>query len=266
MNDNNINHTFAVCAYEENPYLEECLISVVNQNRKSNVIITTSTPNDFIRGLAEKYNVPMIVNPKYKAGVTADYNFAYHSAQTQYVTICHQDDIYLSNYSEDFYRESQKSSNMLIFFSNYCEVQNGEKVKKSRILRVKRFMLLPLKIKSFRKSRFVRRCILAFGSAICCPSVTYNKNNLKEPIFKYEFHALSDWAAWEEISKLKGEFIYCSHILMGHRIHRDSWTSQAIKDKTREQEELRMFQKFWPKPIARLIEVFYRSAEKSNKI
>lgn len=260
----NEKHTFAICAYEENPFLEECIISVMNQTMKSNVIITTSTPNDFIRGLAEKYNVPLIVNPQYKAGVTADYNFAYHSAQTQYVTICHQDDIYLNNYSEKLYKECQKSANMLIFFSNYCEVRNGEKVYKSKVLRIKRIMLFPLKIVLFRKSIFIRRCILAFGSAICCPSVTYNKYNLKEPIFKYEFHALSDWAAWEEISRQKGEFLYCPYILMGHRIHDDSWTSQVIRDNAREQEEIRMFQKFWPKPVARLIEVFYRSAEKSN--
>ena len=34
-------HTFVVCAYKESQYLEECIQSVLNQNIKSNVIIST---------------------------------------------------------------------------------------------------------------------------------------------------------------------------------------------------------------------------------
>lgn len=263
---NNEIHTFAVCAYEESPYLEECLASVMNQKMKSKVIITTSTPNDYIRGLAEKYNVPLIVNPKYKVGVIEDWNFAYHSASTQFITICHQDDVYYSDYSKYFYNQCATSPNMLIFFSDYCEIRNGEKLDRSKLLCIKRFLLCPLKIKPLQKCKFIRRIILSFGSSICCPAVTFNKDNLDEPIFKHEFSCLCDWAAWEEISRKSGEFIYCSRIMVGHRIHDVSWTSQVIKDKTRELEELRMFQKFWPKPIAKLLELFYKKSTKSNEL
>lgn len=262
----NENHTFAICAYSENPYLEQCLLSTLHQKVKSNVIITTSTPNDYIKGLAEKYNVPLIVNPKYKVGVIDDFNFAYHSAQTQFVTICHQDDIYYADYSKCIYDQCANASNMLIFFSDYCEIRNGEKIEHSKLLRIKRFMLCPLRIKLLQKCKFIRRVILSLGSAICCPAVTFNKGNLDEPIFKHEFNSLCDWAAWEEISRKNGEFIYCPQILIGHRIHDVSWTSQVIKNNTRELEEIRMFQKFWPKPFARLIEFFYKKATKSNEL
>ena len=47
-------HTFAVCAYKESPYLENCLKSLKNQTVKSSIIMTTSTPNVFIKSLAEK--------------------------------------------------------------------------------------------------------------------------------------------------------------------------------------------------------------------
>ena len=46
------NHTFVICAYKESPYLEECIQSLMNQRIKSNVIITTSTPNVYIERLA----------------------------------------------------------------------------------------------------------------------------------------------------------------------------------------------------------------------
>ena len=59
-NSNKINlHTFAVCAYGESPYLEECIESLKGQSIKSNILIATSTPNKYIKNIAEKYNVIM---------------------------------------------------------------------------------------------------------------------------------------------------------------------------------------------------------------
>ena len=51
-------HTFAVCAYQESPYLEECIKSLKKQTIKSNILIATSTPNDYIKGIADKYTIP----------------------------------------------------------------------------------------------------------------------------------------------------------------------------------------------------------------
>ncbi len=44
-------HTFVVLAYKESEYLEECIKSVLNQSLKTNVVIATSTPNDYIKNL-----------------------------------------------------------------------------------------------------------------------------------------------------------------------------------------------------------------------
>lgn len=43
-------------------------------------------------------------------------------------------------------------------------------------------MLLPLRIRKFWSSKFIRRRILSFGCAICCPSVTFDKKNLPQPV------------------------------------------------------------------------------------
>ena len=48
------NHTFAICAYKESQYLEECIQSLKKQTVKSNIIMCTSTPNDYIKDLAKK--------------------------------------------------------------------------------------------------------------------------------------------------------------------------------------------------------------------
>ena len=71
-------HTFAICAYKESPYLEECILSLKNQTVKSNIIMATSTPNEWIQGLAEKYEIPLYINTG-EGGIAQDWNFALHT-------------------------------------------------------------------------------------------------------------------------------------------------------------------------------------------
>ena len=47
-------HIFAICAYKESPYLEECILSLEKQTRKSSIIMVTSTPNHH-RGIGPEY-------------------------------------------------------------------------------------------------------------------------------------------------------------------------------------------------------------------
>jgi len=46
-------HTFVVLAYKESQYLEECIMSVINQKYKSEVVIATTTDNKYIRNIAK---------------------------------------------------------------------------------------------------------------------------------------------------------------------------------------------------------------------
>ncbi len=54
-------HTFAICAYKESPFLEECICSLKNQTQQSLIIMITSTPNEHIKNLVERYNIPLYV-------------------------------------------------------------------------------------------------------------------------------------------------------------------------------------------------------------
>ena len=169
-------HTFAVCAYQESPYLEECIKSLKKQTIKSNILIATSTPNDYIKGIADKYTIPYYIN-KGEGGITQDWNFAYSCAKTKYITIAHQDDIYEKDYLEIVLKHITRAKHPLLFFSDYYEIRDGKKVTSNKLLKVKRIMLLPMRIKAFQSSRWVRRRILSLGSPICCPSVTFVTEN-----------------------------------------------------------------------------------------
>lgn len=258
-----MNHTFVVCAYKESPFLESCIRSLLKQTIKSQILITTSTPNDFLNKVAEKYKLPIKINMG-EGGIVQDWNFAYSQAETKYVTIAHQDDVYSEYFTEMVLNQMEKAERPLISFTDYAEIRDEKLVKVNTMLKIKRLMLLPLKLRLFHKSRFVRRRILSFGCPICCPSVTFNKGNLPDTIFQVGYRSDEDWQAWEKLSKLKGEFVYCDEILTYHRIHEDSETTAIIGDKVRSKEDYEMFLKFWPWPIAKILVKLYSKSEKSN--
>ncbi len=259
-------HTFAICAYKESAYLEKCIKSVISQNKKSNIIIATSTPNDHINKLAEKYNIKVYVNDA-KPNIAADWNFAYSNADTKLVTITHQDDIYDNDYLELVLNAFNHSKNPIIAHTAYYEIRNGKKVYSNRLLRIKKLMLLPVLPKFTWKSIFLRRRSLSLGCAICCPSVTYVKDRLPKEPFEVGNRADLDWQAWEKYSKLKGEFCYIPKPVMGHRVHEESETSNVIgNDNGRTPEDYEMYRKFWPKFIADILIKFYEKGQKSNDL
>ena len=158
----------------------------------------------------------------------------------------------------------ENSQKPLLFFCDYSELRKDQEISSSTLLNIKKLMLIPLKIRLFQKSKWIRRRILSLGNPICCPAVSFAKDNLTLPIFSDRFKCDLDWLAWENISKLDGEFVYVSKILMSHRIHQESTTTELIENSVRYNEDLEMFKVFWPDFIAEILSKFYSRSEKSN--
>ena len=257
-------HTFVICAYQESPHLEECIRSVTHQSVTCNVLMTTSTPNAWIRRMAWKHQIPLQVRIGGPQGIAEDWNFALSCASTPLVTIAHQDDVYGKHYTEEIVRAANRCPRPLILFTDYAELRGERTVTANRLLCVKRFMLAPLTVRPLWSSVAVRRAILALGSAICCPSVTLVRPNIEEPVFENNMKSNIDWQAWEKISVREGQFAYIARPMMKHRIHPQSETSRLLSQDGRKEEDLMMYRKFWPEKAARLIGHFYQAAEKSN--
>ena len=113
-------HTFVVCAYKESPYLRECIRSLCDQTVRSRIVISTSTPNASIRGIAEEYGLKIAVNER-GMGIADDWNYALQQANTPLVTLAHQDDVYESNYTQRVLKAFRKDRNAIIFFTDYWE-------------------------------------------------------------------------------------------------------------------------------------------------
>lgn len=259
-------HTFAICAYRQSPYLGRCIDSLLSQNVPTKVIICTSTPNESISSLANKFQLPLFVN-QHEPNIANDWNFAFDAANTKLVTIAHQDDIYLPNYTAMMLEHMNLSQNKpLMFFCDYAEIRNGDYSDSSINLQVKKVLLHPLKNQEAWGSQRKRRRILSLGSAICCPSVTLSKEHIHTHPFFDHYKSNLDWDAWERLSKQDGDFVYCPHTLLLHRIHDESETSALIKSNVRSLEDLEMLKRFWPKPIAKILNFFYSFSMRSNNL
>lgn len=264
MTDQTSIHTFSVLAYQESPYLEECLKSVLSQDYPSQVIITTSTPNQYIDGLAQKYHLAVKVNPN-ATGIGADFDFALQAGETPLVTLAHQDDIYDPGYSKAMVEAYRRRPESLIIFPDYYEIRNGKRAEQNTLLKVKHFLLWPLRFSS-GKSKFMKRMALRFGDPIGCPAVTFNTQKVQPPLFNNEMKNNVDWHAWEVLSKKSGNFTFVDQKLMGHRIHAASTTTENIQDRTRTREDYQILRRFWPDWIARKIAKLDARSEKSNRL
>lgn len=267
MKNNNSLHTYVVLAYKESRYLEDCIKSVLEQNYHSNVVVATSTPNEFINSMAKKYDLEVMVNPEPGKGIGYDFDFAVNVGKTKLVTVAHQDDIYDKDYSIKMVEAYMKNPDSLIIFSDYYEIRNDKKVESNTNLKIKRILLTPLRIGLGKQSKFIKRSAIRVGNAICCPAVTFVKDNIPyDDYFACELKCNIDWYAWERLSRQKGAFVLISDKLMGHRVHEESTTTEIIGESVRTQEDLILLEKFWPKKIAAFINNYYKNAEKSNQV
>lgn len=256
---------FVICAYKEVHYLEQCVESLLNQTIKCKIVISTSTPNEYIESVSKKYNIPLKINTKGK-GNYSDFCFAYNQADTKYVTLCHQDDQYLPDFAETMLKYMKSENRPIIAFSNYYDIKNGEIIKDSQLLNIKRKMNYILSFKVFRNSKFIRNRILSLGNPICAPTVTYNKDLVKEPVSDCPLPTCHDWYSWIELAKIKGAFIYVKEPLLLRRIHEQSTMTEVIANNDKNISDYEIYRKFWPEPIAKFILKKYSKSEDSNNL
>ena len=252
-------HTFAVCAYRDSPYLEACIRSLKGQSVPSDIILCTSTPSPYIMDMADKYGVPVHVREG-KSSIMDDWNFAYHMADSSLVTIAHQDDLYQKDYGKLLLESWKRYPDMTLFTGGYTVVKGDTLVKFEKVEFVKRFLRLPLRLRSLSHLRAVKRSALLFGNSICCPACTYNKELLGEPLFDSPYHFALDWDTLWKLAGRDGRFICIEWPVMYYRVHEEATTKACIRDNRRAREEAEMFAKIWPKPVVKFLMHFYRKA------
>ena len=228
-------HTFAICAYGDSPFLENCIRSLKAQTAETDIILCTSTPSPYIEMLAAKYEIPVFVRDG-KSDIQDDWNFAYEKADSRFVTIAHQDDMYARDYAKTLLEMAEKYPDMTVFTSDYVTVKERTMKKhKGSVEWIKTILRLPLRNPRWNGISQVKKAALIFGNPICCSAC----------------------------SGKKGRFICVERPLIYYRVHGGATTKKWIGDNRRMEEELAMFRKFWPEPAVQLLEHFYKKAYKA---
>lgn len=222
-------HTFVILAYNVSDDLEECIKSVINQSVKSNIVIATSTPNDYIIDLASEYSLGVMVN-KAKSNKGRDYNFAINSFDTELVTIAHQDDLYDRNYTKEILNCYKKNKKATIIFTDNYEIYEDKKIKKSKKLFWKRYYLLPLRFSFLQNKKVLKLRSLRRDKFICTSSITFVKKNIEEEIFPTNLKFDNDWQGLIDLAKKDTRFVYLRKKLVGYRVGEKKISKTKLKE------------------------------------
>ena len=262
-------HTFAICAYGESPYLEQCIRSLRGQTVKTDIICCTATPGTRLKELCEAYDIPLHVRDG-EPGIREDWLYAYKTAKGRFVTIAHQDDIYRKNYVEELIRAWDRWPDMTVFASDYLTIRmRGGKAEDdfgNLPWLVKKVLRLPLRIKSLADRTWIRKSAVLFGNSICCPTCTYHKEIIGEDMFDSGYCFVLDWDNLYELAGRKGRFIVSEKPLLAYRVHDQSATKALILNKERFREEESMFRKMLPGRMADFLLRFYGYASREYDV
>lgn len=256
--DTTTSHSFAVLAHGDSPYLEDCLRSLERQTVRSVIYISTATPSPFLEQAAARHGLPLHVRAG-APGMAADWSAAYALCRTPYLTLAHQDDLYHPGYAGSCLAAAARRPDCLIAFTDYDELAGGRRVAWSVNLALKRLIAALVFLGGTAQAAPRRkRGLLAWGCAIPCPSVMFNKGLIGGFSFSPECQVNLDWDAWARLAARPGAFCRVPGRLVTHRRHAATVTAAAIGAGRRQQEDLLMFRRFWPGPLAAAIARLYR--------
>lgn len=259
-------HSFAIMAYKDSPYLSDCIRSLKEQKIESTIYISTSTPSTYIDNIAKQFGIDVFKTEQGR-GIAHDWNFSFSKAQTKYVTLAHQDDVYDPHYTGHCLKAAEKFSDTLICFTQYEELLNNVPRKKNLTVMVKNVLLRSLMPFKNNLSRMaVKKLALSFGNSISCPGVMYNKERLSEFKFSDQYSINLDWDAWLRMAAMDGRFVYVPQKLFRHRIHPLSATTEGLQNNVRQREDFDIFLRLWPKLIAKVLLKLYAASYHSNEL
>ena len=103
---------------------------------------------------------------------------------------------------------------------------------------VKKILRLPLRFHFLADRTWIKRSSVWFGNSICCPSCTYNKEQIGDDMFHSEYDFALDWDNLYELAGKKGRFICSEKPLIAYRVHAAATTKACIEDNRRPADEM----------------------------
>ncbi len=246
-------------AHGDSPFLDGCLRSLQTQTLASTIIVTTSTPSAFIDHAAAAHDAPVLVNPL-SEGIAADWNFAMSASEARRVTLAHQDDVYFPTFAVRSLGLLDDHREAVACFTGYQEVDDHGQVTGSKLSFVKH-LLERVTLGGHTVARGVRlRAYLSFGNPLPCSSVTFDRDRIGDFRFADNLRSNLDWDAWLRLGERGQALARAPERLVGRRHNALTATSRLIREGVRQREDLMMFRRLWPSPLAEAIAYAYRAS------
>lgn len=260
-------HAFVVPAYGHSPHLRDCLASLSAQEKRSSIVLCTSTPFEGLEALCEEFGARLVSHGPNR-GIAHDWNVALGEAGTDWVTLAHQDDIYLPDFVQRTTALVERHPDAILAFTDYEEMDGNGVRSRSMPLRIKRWLVEGgMWAREQAAGRWSKTNLLRFGCSIACPTVTLRRETIPEGVrFDGRYRVNLDWDFWLRLAReVPGSFVCDRGILMRHRIHESSETTAGIVDGVRAREDLELFNRLWPGPVARLLAHAYGMSYSYNR-
>ena len=261
-----MDHTFVIPVYREAPRLAALVESLrAQEGERSEILLATSTPSAELEVFATGHALPLHINSQ-RIDIATDWNFAVAAAQTRWVTLAHQDDLFAPSYVASLTSALRHHPGAVMAFCDYSEHTPLGARPININLRVKRVLR--------RRAFGIHECIagtrgkvrlLSLGNPICCPSVMFDRFLLADFRFPGGFKTNLDWMAWLELARRPGGFVYVRERLMSKGVHSGSETTATIANRARHLEDRAMFDIFWPRPVAAFLALIYRLGYRANR-
>lgn len=246
-------------AHGDSPFLDGCLRSLRAQTVASGIVVTTSTPSPLIDRAAAAQDAPVVVNPR-SEGIAADWNFAMSVPQAHRVTLAHQDDIYFPAFAARSLGLLDDHPEAVVCFTGYEEVDDDGQITGSKLSFVKH-LLERVTLGDHTVARGARlRAYLSFGNPLPCSSVTFDRDRIGDFRFADNLSSNLDWDAWLRLAEKGQALARAPERLVGRRHNALTATSRLIRDGVRQREDLMMFRRLWPSPLAEAIAYAYRAS------
>jgi Glycosyl transferase family 2 len=261
-----MDHTFAIPVFRAAPNLAALINSLQSQvGARSGILLASSTPSAALDEFAKRHGLPLHVNPQ-RTDIAADWNFALGAAETEFVTLAHQDDLFAPTYVALLAGALRRHPGSFFAFCDYSEHTPLGARATNINLRIKR----ALRRRAFGTRECISRTrdkvrLLSLGNPICCPSVMLNRSTLVDFQFPDGFQTNLDWMAWLELARRPGGFVYVRERLVSKGVHAGSETTTTIANRAREREDRLLFEALWPRPIAAALAALYKLGYRANR-
>lgn len=235
--------TFAIPFYSGIRYLDACLQSVLAQSNSNWEIVISDDcgPGNEIQSLLGRYSDPRIRYSRNSTnlGMAGNWNRCLELAETDLVTILHDDDLLLPDYAEQLISAAKFHPEAAAIFCNARIIDEAGQPVFSFPDYIKKF-LIPNSSGVELEGEFGVSALLK-GNFIMCPTLCYRKSRLGARRFDSSWKMVLDLDFTIGVLMDGGKLVGIREIAYAYRRHAENATARYTEDLSRFKEEIRLY-------------------------